>query len=591
MIERNTKLIDRKFYQYLLPSVLMIFAMQIGSLLDGIIIGNALGSNALSATSLVMPVLYVIQIPGFALGVGGSIVVANLLGKRDTKAASKVFSACIIYGVAISAVFSVIAPFTAGPLANLFADSLYEYSRQYILVYMLTDPVMMLAIMIASFIATDNNPKISALFYVLGVSIKVGSEILFIKVFEMDMIGAALSSGFGYAAALVVLIFYARSKKRMLKFTFNLKGVAEDFKNAVKASSSTALMFLLMAVQTFVINVVLSKMITDELDLIVFGLVSNLLFVFELFSGGILGVIPNMCGVLHGESDIYSLKSVVRKIYFINIGVCVVITAAILIFPSAYASVFGYEGGGEQLKYAERVLRIFVLSAIPLEINKFSVSYYPSVGKNLPAIVTVLLRDAVIVIPLTLVLMQSNGLFGYAIAHVITELATIILTYALILILNAKTKKYKGIFMFEKADFVSFDVSVENKLENAAAISEKITEFAAHQKIPNREAQIVGFAAEEMVYNIITYGYKTVKQEYIDVNVKVSDDSIILRLRDDGLPFDPTKYECEKDENYSVNGIAIILGLASEVTYLRLLNLNNTVIKINLGEDKNGSND
>ena len=80
MFERNAKLINKKFYQYLIPSVLTIFAMQIASLFDGIIVGNFLGNDALSATSLVMPILYIVQTPGLALGVGGAIVVGILLG-------------------------------------------------------------------------------------------------------------------------------------------------------------------------------------------------------------------------------------------------------------------------------------------------------------------------------------------------------------------------------------------------------------------------------------------------------------------------------------------------------------------------------
>ena len=61
-LTRNSKLINRKFITYLIPSILMIFAMQFGSLVDGILIGNYLGPTALSASSLVMPILYIVQI-------------------------------------------------------------------------------------------------------------------------------------------------------------------------------------------------------------------------------------------------------------------------------------------------------------------------------------------------------------------------------------------------------------------------------------------------------------------------------------------------------------------------------------------------
>ena len=101
-LERNSKLINRKFIMYLVPSILMIFAMQFGSLVDGILVGNFIGNDALSASSLVLPILYIVQIPGFAIGVGGAIVVANLLGKRDIVGAKKAFSFSMIVGMSIS---------------------------------------------------------------------------------------------------------------------------------------------------------------------------------------------------------------------------------------------------------------------------------------------------------------------------------------------------------------------------------------------------------------------------------------------------------------------------------------------------------
>ncbi len=587
-MERNTKLIDKKFYQYLLPSVMMIFALQFGSLLDGIIIGNLIGPNALTADSLVMPVLYIVQIPGFALGAGGSIVIANLLGKRNLEQANKVFSGCLIFGTAISCVFSIISPFASRPLATLFAESLTEYSYQYIFIYMVTDPVLMLAIMLASFIAVDNNPKLSAAFYIVANAVKVGSEVLFIKVANMGVYGAALSTSFGYAIALVMLVFYVKSKKRMLHFTFNLKGSLQEMKNTLKASTPNILTFLLLATQTFVINIVFSRMITDPVDLVIFGLVSNLIFVFDLFSGGILGLIPTICGVLYGEKDIYSLRSILKKIYIANIIVTAVITAIIMAWPQGYAIVFGYNDA-EGMEYASLIIRLYLISAIPLEINKFSTSYYPSIDKSIPSVLAVVLREGVFIIPLTLVLLKTNGMVGYSIARVVTEVAALIVTYAFVFIYETKHKQYKGLFMLEKSDLNTFDISVENKIESAATASKEVADFALEHGVDNRNAQILALATEEMIDNIVYYGYKRQTANYIDVNVKVSEDELLLRIRDDGMPFDPTKYEFEKDDQYLTGGIAIITALADELNYMRVLNLNNTVIKLKLGEQTNGN--
>jgi len=581
-MKRNSKLIDKKFYQYLLPSVLMIFAMQFGSLIDGILVGNLLGPDALSASSLVMPVLYVIQCPGFALSVGGSIAIANLLGRRNVEQANKVFSLSLLVTLGASALFAVAAPFASGPLARLFAPSLYEYSYQYILVYMLQNPVMMLALVLATFISTDNNPKLSAAFYIVANLVKIGAEVLFIRVCGMGMVGAALSSGVGYAVGLVTVVFYARSKKRMLRYTWRLRGAWADFKDALKASVSTALTLLLTAVQTLVINVVLSRMITAELELVIFGLVSNLIFVFDLFSGGILGLIPTICGVLYGERDVYSLRAVLRKIYLFNLIVTALITAVIMAWPEGYSALFGY--AGEDMRQVAYVLRIYLLSAIPLEVNKFSTNYYPAVNKNLPAVVTVLLREAVFIIPLTLLLMRAQGILGYSLARVITEYATVVVVYALVFVYERRHREVHGLFMLERPDMNTFDVSVANKEEEAAQAAREVTEFAKAHDVSNRDAQVLGFACEEMITNIIRYGYKRQCPKSIDVNVKVDESQVLMRIRDDGMPFDPTEYKYEESEQYLTGGIAMMLGLVDETSYMRVLNMNNTVFKINIGE-------
>lgn len=577
---RNAKLINRKFITYLIPSILMIFAMQFGSLVDGILVGNFIGNEALSASSLVMPILYVVQIPGFALGIGGAIVVATLLGKRDEIGAKKAYSFSLIVGMGISILFAAIAYPVSAPLASLFSDGnpLYQqYATEYIMMYLVTDPIITFALLIGSFMAVDNNPRLSSIFYILSNIAKVGLEILFIKVFDWGMYGAALSTGAGYFVGLIVVIFYFASKKRMLKITFNLK--ESSGKEIFKATSTSALNLLLTAIQMLIVNIFIGKLFND-FDLIIYGLISNMVFLFDLLCGGVLNIIPNLCGIFYGEKDYYSLKSIARKIYWINIIITVLISLFILIFPKAYCQIFGFTPT-ENVDYINTMLWVYLISFIPYEINKFSMNYYPTIGKNAPSMLTVLLRELIIVLPLTLVLLFTHGLLGYSIACAVNEIATVIIVYVFILIYDKK-KKYKGILMCEDIDTETFDVSLENEEVNASIVSEQIIEFAKKHNVPDRESSIVGLAAEEMVDNIICYGYKKEKRNYIDVNMKLVDDTLLLRIRDDGVPFDPTKYDFDENENYSTSGIKLIKNLTDKISYMRILNLNNTVLEIKI---------
>lgn len=587
-LKRNSKLINKKFIQYLIPSILMIFAMQFSSLIDGILIGNLIGSDALSASSLVMPILYVIQIPGFALGVGGSIVIANLLGKRDVSKAKKVFSISFIVGVSLSMVFAIISFFVSRPLATLFSETLIEYSTDYVFIYLLTDPIITIALLIGSFMAVDNNPKLSSIFYIVSNIAKIGLEVLFISVFKWGMKGAAFSTGAGYLIGLVVVIFYISSKERTLTFTFKLKD--NGLKDVLKASATTALNFFLTAVQMLIANIVIGQVILAERDLNAYGLIANMVFVFDLLCGGVLNLIPNICGIFYGSKDTYSLKNIAKKIYLINIAITAFIFAIIMAFPKGYAVIFGYNDftGFNEI---EVYLRIYLLSFIPYEINKFSMNYYPTIDKNAPSLVTVLLREAIIVIPLTVCLLYSHGLLGYSIACAVTEAATVLLTYLFIYIYQkVKKSKSHGIFMLEEYNFDCFDVSISNDIEYASELSEDITKFALEHHVPNRESQIAGLASEEIVSNIITYGYKKGKKNYIDINLKINDNMMLLAIRDDGLPFDPTKYEFDNSEEYSTSGIKLIENLTDKMSYMRILNLNNTVFEISFkGESTNGN--
>ena len=556
----------------------MIFAMQFSSLLDGILIGNLISSEALAATSLVTPILFIIQAPGFALGVGGSIVVANKLGKRDIEGAKKAFSLSLIIGVAVSLIFAGISFFVSSPLAKLFGDASYNNSYPYIYMYLLTDPVITLALLLGSFMAVDNNPKLSSIFFIISNVAKVGLEFVFIKVFNWGMYGAALSTGAGFVVAFIAIPFYIKSNKRMLSLTFKIRGTSVF--NIIKSSSTSGLNLILTAVQMLIVNIFLGKLITDPVDLLAYGLIANVVFVFDLFCGGILNVIPNIIGIFYGEKDLYSLKSVTRKIYFINIITTLVITGVILALPNIYCYIFGYTEQTD-IGHISMLIRIYLISFVPYEINKFSMNYYPSIDKNIPSLITVFLREAIIVLPVTLVLLFTNGILGYCIACVSTELATLIITYIFILIYNKK-KNTHGIFMFENGDVESYDTSIDNDIKNASIVSEELTNFARSHGVNERESQIVGLAAEEIVNNIITYGYKHNHKNYIDISLKKVNETLVLRIRDDGMPFDPTKYEFDNDENYSTSGINLISRLTDNMTYMRVLSLNNTIFEINI---------
>ena len=81
MLKRNETLIKTKLWQYLIPSIMTNMALQLGNVVDTILVGNILGADAMSAVQVGGTIMLLIQIPGYMLGIGGSIVAGIRLGK------------------------------------------------------------------------------------------------------------------------------------------------------------------------------------------------------------------------------------------------------------------------------------------------------------------------------------------------------------------------------------------------------------------------------------------------------------------------------------------------------------------------------
>ena len=585
MLARNSKLMTKKMFQYLLPSILMIFAMQFGSLLDGILVGNLIGNDALSATSLVLPILYIVQLPGFAIGTGGSIVVANLLGKREVSKAKTTFTISMIIAVGVSAIFAILSFFISDGLAGLYCPAEFkELGRQYIFIYLLTDPIVGFALCLACFVGVDNNPRLAAAMYIVANAVKVGSEFVFIKFFGMGMYGAALSTGVGYFVGALLVIFYIFSKKRLLGVTFKFDSPKEMIASSLKASSSTALNLALTAIQLSICNIFISNLIDpNSVDILLFGVISNMVFVVDLFLGGVIQVIPNICGVLYGEKDYYGLRKITRNLYLINIAITSLLIVILFIFPEFYCQIFGFDASVDPEKI-KLFIRIFVFAFIPYEISKFNQMYYPTIEKNIPAYVTVFCRELVLTLPLCLILLHTNGLLGYFVGQLAAEIGSVILTYLFIFIYSkAKKLKKQGVFLIPSSKSVDkYDVTLSNDLENASIVSQEIEDYALKHHISERDATMIALGAEEMVANIIQYGYKIKNHHYyIDISLKIVEDKMVLTIKDDGIVFDPTQYK-EDESEFSTSGILLVKKIVDKISYARVLNTNNTSIEIYL---------
>lgn len=576
---RNNRLLNAKLNKYIVPGIMMSLALQLGNIVDTIFVSNLIGVEAMSAVTMSLPVETIVQLTGYCLGIGGSIAAGNMLGKRDKESASKLFSATFLVTLVVGIIFSICAFPTAAPIARLLVPGggiLQNYTRDYIRISMLGAPVIGIGLMVVNYLGVENHPELASAYLILANVINLVLDYIFLRFTPLGVTGASLSTVLGFLFAMSVFVLYIRSDKRNIHFV-RLKG--KDFgilKEAVVAGVPMLVFMATNFIKSLGLNTIIIHQ-TGEDGMAVFTVCDNVLLIVEMLTGGIIGVIPNVAGILYGEKDYMGIRVLCKKMLKYSYIVLAVIFVAIMVFTEQITILFGSGGGelGRQMVYA---LRIFALCVIPYLWNKFIISYYESIEETVIASFVTFLENAVIILPATFVgiyifkEIYGTGIDGIAAGFVATEIITVIAGW---IFRKMKHKNSTFYIVPDKNPGVNLDFSIKSTMEEAQIVNRRILEFCKEKGVSANKANLAAVCAEEMTVNIIQYGGKT--SNWIDINLCVEDDLCRLRIRDNGVNFNPLEYSHDYEE-FDIHGIELVKKISKSMDYIRAIDMNNTII-------------
>ena len=602
-MKRNEKLIRTKLWQYLLPSIMMTAALQMGNIVDTMLVGNILGADAMSAVKIGMTIDNIMEIPGYVLGVGGSVAVGILLGKREREKANRVFSITLTVSLICGAIFalsSVTSPMLARMLTG--GNALTDDVAGFVSMTLLGAPILSLALQFMNYVAVDNNPSAASAYVIVSNVINLILDYLVLRYTSLGTAGAALSTILGYGLAMFVLVVYFRSPKRMLRYVnpfredhresrnpgkgggngFRPAGYAKEaFLLAASTGIPTLLYMIFITVKDLGLNTMIIRMIGND-AMAVYTVCTNVVLLVELLVGGIIGTIASIGGVIYGEKDYFGIKSLVKNVLLYSYIVLAFVLAVLLCFTQYVVALFGISGG-ELLDISVAALRIFVF-CLPFYLwNKFMTTYYQSTEKTKIAGIVTSLQNCVAILPAAAVLVFAAKAAGMDMLNalmasfIVSEIATM----AIASFYRKIRYKSQGILLLPDGENENIlDMSIEGTLENAEKVPREMIEFCKEKGVDSRKANLLAVAAEEMIVNIIRYGGKKVGT--IDVNLCITEQAIIFRIRDNGIPFDPTDYTVDSEE-FEIHGIEVVKSITDKIQYMRVLDLNNSVVEIEAG--------
>ena len=202
-----------------LPASIGILVMSLNILVDTIFVGQWIGSIAIAAINVVLPVSFFIAALGMAIGIGGSSIISRALGSDNIKKARYTFANQITLTILITVCFVLFGLFFIESIIPMFGGKgmIYEPSKIYYTIVLYGVPFLALSMMGNTVIRAEGKPKYAMYAMMIPSVGNIVLDIIFIKYLDMGMAGAAWATTGSYVLCFMFVFWFFASNKSELK--------------------------------------------------------------------------------------------------------------------------------------------------------------------------------------------------------------------------------------------------------------------------------------------------------------------------------------------------------------------------------------
>ena len=129
------------------------------------------------------------------------------------------------------------------------------------------------------------------------------------------------------------------------------------------------------------------------------------------------------------------------------------------------------------------------------------------------------------------------------------------------------------------------ETTIANRRDDLARVTRIVEDLAATHHLARDVVADVNVALDEVLTNILTYGYDDDEIHEIRVRLSLDQEVIEVEVEDDGRPYDPTALAPPdlsaplRDRPVGGLGMHFVRNLMSEVTYARAGDRNRLLLK------------
>ena len=396
------------------PPMISMLIQALYNIVDSMYVARV-SEDALTAVSIAFPLQNLIIAVSCGFGIGLSSCVARALGAKDEK---EVTSAAT-HGFLLSGVhwllFVLMGLFVTGPFLRNFTDSpqIYEMSCQYTQIVLCFSIGSMYHLYAEKLFQATGSMVLPMIFQGAGAIFNIILDPIFIfgwfGIPAMGVKGAAIATvASQILAAALSMIFFL---KKCTSVRIHLKGFRFE-KNMLwkiyTVAIPSAIMMSLPSVLVAALNSVLSAFSATAIA--VFGLYIKIqTFVYMPANGVIQGMRPIM-SYNYGAGNRKRMKETLKASLEAAGVIMTLGTVLFMAFPQGIMQLFN--ANAEMLEIGVPMLRIIAIGFIISTVGCVLSGAFEALGKGVQSLVVSLLRQLIIIIPLSAVLSKTAGLYG-----------------------------------------------------------------------------------------------------------------------------------------------------------------------------------
>ena len=589
MNDKQDKLIARLFKDTVIIFLLSMFVSTIGFIIDGVITGNFLGTEAIAAFGMTMPYQRFVTIFPAVIVLGMQVLCSKNLGRGELSKANEIFSLATAAALAIAILLAVGTLLFTAQIADVLGaekslGTIRSLTIDFVQAYAFGLPAMAAVTIFTPIMQLDNDRRRAVISAVTLAVCDIAGDLINVFFLDCGLWGMGIATTISYwIAAGILLLHFLKSNSN---FTFLPEVLSIKYFREIILIGLPVILGRGTAVLRLAFLTRMSVALAGGSGVAAYAAIENFSGLLEIIPKALGGATQMISGILIGEYDKNSILRLMKLALKYSLIISLTITAVVFLKAPIIADLYMQETNATAYQTTLEGFRLGIAFLPLCAVGIIFQYYYQAFGRFKLVSNLTIAGNIGFIVPIALLLTPHFGIDGLWLAFPLSY-AAFLLTIFFITCRHCKriTFRLEDYLLlpeaFDAANNKQLNITVTNKGE-VMGLSERTQNFCESCSIDNRRSMFAGICIEEMAGNIVNYGFDDGKKHFVDVRVIIKGSQVIIRMRDDCRPFDPKKWaEINNPEDPAAHiGIRLVKKISSEFDYVNVLKLNNLIVKI-----------